>query len=129
MDSLHNALVQLKPKINLNQWQNDYGHNHKIANTHQYWWHAHDSHYFQHCQWELIFIRFLNILIFLRIGLIIYSMSSFIILLFSWRYVHIVALCMNMNESTYNSLFVKGIYGIMEFLIELFWEVIFFTIF
>lgn len=128
MDSLHSTLVQLKPKIHLNQWQNDYEHKHKIANTHQYWWHAHDSHYFQNCQWKLIFIEFLNIFIFLHIGLIVCSMSSFIILLFSWWYVHIATLCVNVNESTYNSFFVKGLYGIMKFLIKLFWEVIFFTI-
>lgn len=80
---------------------------------------------------KLILIKFLYILILLQIGLIIFSICSFLffsqILYFSWWFVYTITLYMNGN--IYNSLFAKNLYGIMKFFIELFWEVMFFMIF
>jgi hypothetical protein len=80
---------------------------------------------------KLILIKFLYILVLLHIGLIIFSMCSFLflsqLLFFSWWFVYAITLYMNGN--IYNSLFAKNLYGIMKFFIELFWEVMFFMIF
>ncbi len=79
---------------------------------------------------KLILIKFLYILVFLHVGLIIFSMCNFLvfsqILFFFWWFVYAT---LYMNGNIYNSHFTKNLYGIMKFFIELFWEVMVFMIF